>query len=118
MAATESPISMAWTRKNTRCPVVTAATALVPSPATILMCMKPTVVNSRLEMIVGHASRQTLWLVGKALRSLEVDKLERPPGASLAESQPPDVCFAAMRWHSLWRKQSVVWSLTIPVACI
>ena len=63
VVATDTPISSACTRKKMRCPVVTAATELVPSSATILICMKPTVVNSRLEMMVGHASRQTLRLV-------------------------------------------------------
>jgi hypothetical protein len=58
--ATETPIRMAWMRKNTRCPVVTAATSLVPSAATIFIWMNPTVLNSRLEIIVGHARRQTL----------------------------------------------------------
>ena len=37
--------------------------------ATILMCMKPTVVNSRLERIVGHASCQTRRLVDIGLLS-------------------------------------------------
>jgi len=43
--------------------VVTAATALVPSSATILMCMKPTVVNNKFEMMLGQASCHTRRLV-------------------------------------------------------
>ena len=72
VAATDIPISSACTKKNMRCPVVTAATELVPSSATILICMKPTVVNSRLEIIVGHAKRQTLRLVELELPGVEV----------------------------------------------
>ena len=73
VAATETPIRMACTRKNTRWPVVTAATEVVPNWATILMCTKPTVVNSRLEMIVGHANRQTYLLVEYGVLGGETD---------------------------------------------
>jgi len=62
----------ACTRKKIRCPVVTAATGLVPNWATILICRKPTVVKSRLEMIVGHARRQTLLLVEEGLLGVDV----------------------------------------------
>lgn len=65
---------MACIRKNTRCPDVTAATALVPNPVTTLMCMKPTVANSRLEMIVGQAKRQTPWLEADTGEASDDDK--------------------------------------------
>ena len=69
--ATDNPMKIACTRKNTLCPVVTAATALVPNWATIFMCMNPTVVNSRLDIMLGQASFQTLRLAdGKALALL------------------------------------------------
>ena len=74
VAATETPISIAWIRKNTRCPVVTAATEVVPSSATIFMCTNPTVVNNRLEIIVGHASCQTWRLDESGVSLVDADK--------------------------------------------
>ena len=71
VAATDRPIRIACTTKNILCPVVTAATGLVPNWATIFMCRKPTVVNNRFEMIVGQANRQTLRLAEDDLYGAE-----------------------------------------------
>ena len=88
VVATDRPMSTACIRKNTRCPVVTAATALVPIGDAIFICRNPTVVNSRFEMIMGQASCHTRRLV------------DAVSGTRALQS-------ASWR-HAAWRKQSVV----------
>ena len=64
-------IITAWTAKNNRCPVVTAATALAPKVPTIFKAIKPMEENRRFDKIVGHAKAQTLSFAGSSRGTLD-----------------------------------------------